>query len=239
MRDRSHRAHTLQTTLSAPQKAIVLSLYQSPYLPLHDLLYTTRHYINADVSHAGLARLLKREGMSQLEDVIPKAEGETISPKKTFWDYQPGFVHIDIKYLRLMPDEASLRYHFVAVYCATRWVFMHIYGDMTNEISVGLAAYEGGFANRDYYGLQSTDRFFTKDKKPSGDQASTITSATSTNEQHSAAVQWPYQRAIAATRFDSTADPEKTLLSYLKLYNHHIPQRAICTKTPIWALKEW
>ncbi|MGO4478985.1 hypothetical protein AB4Z32_22305, partial [Massilia sp. 2TAF26] len=30
-----------------------------------------------------------------------------------------------------------------------------------------------------------------------------------------------------------------TLLNYLKLYNHHIPQRAIDNKTPILALKEW
>jgi transposase InsO family protein len=31
---------------------------------------------------------------------------------------------------------------------------------------------------------------------------------------------------VKQTRFDSRADLEKTLLSYLKLYNHHIPQRA-------------
>jgi len=30
-----------------------------------------------------------------------------------------------------------------------------------------------------------------------------------------------------------------TLLNYLKLYNHHIPQRAIGSKTPVLALKEW
>jgi hypothetical protein len=34
------------------------------------------------------------------------------------------------------------------------------------------------------------------------------------------------------------ADLEKTLHNYLKLYNHHIPQRAIDSKTPIQALKE-
>jgi transposase len=59
VQDRSHRAHTLHTTLSAPQEAIVLSLRQSLYLPLDDLLYVTRQYINADVSRAGLARMLK------------------------------------------------------------------------------------------------------------------------------------------------------------------------------------
>ncbi|CUI05008.1 hypothetical protein BN2497_4793 [Janthinobacterium sp. CG23_2] len=30
-----------------------------------------------------------------------------------------------------------------------------------------------------------------------------------------------------------------TLLNYLKLYNHHIPERAIGSEMPIQALKEW
>jgi hypothetical protein len=37
---------------------------------------------------------------------------------------------------------------------------------------------------------------------------------------------------------DSQADLVTTLLNYLKLYNHHIPQRAIGAKTPIQALEE-
>jgi transposase len=123
VQDRSRRAHKLHTTLSSAQEAVVLSLRQSLYLPLDDLLYITRQYINAEVSLAGLARLLKREGMSRLEDIILKAEGETISPKKTFKDYELGFVYIDIKYFPQMPDETSRRYLFVAIDRATRWVF--------------------------------------------------------------------------------------------------------------------
>nr|WP_229487538.1 hypothetical protein [Pseudoduganella lutea] len=78
---------------------VVLSLRQTLYLPLHDLLYITRQYINSEVSRSGNARPLKREGMARLEDVIPKAEGETITVKKTFKDYELGFLHVDIKYL--------------------------------------------------------------------------------------------------------------------------------------------
>lgn len=44
---------------------------------------------------------------------------------------------------------------------------------------------------------------------------------------------------LQQTRFNSLADLETTLLNYLKLYNHHMPQRAIGAKTPIQALKEW
>jgi hypothetical protein len=89
----SHRSHTLHTTLSTTQEAIVLSLRQSLYLPLDDLLYIARQYINPDVSRSSIARSLKREGMARLEDVIPKAGRETISAKKTVKDYEPGFVH--------------------------------------------------------------------------------------------------------------------------------------------------
>ena len=83
VQDRSHRAHSLHTTLSAAQELVVLSLRQTLHLPLDDLLYITRQCINLGVSRSGIARLLKREGMARLEDVIPQAGGETIRAKKT------------------------------------------------------------------------------------------------------------------------------------------------------------
>ena len=49
--------------------------------------------------------------MARLE---PTAEGETIQAKKTLKDYEPGYVHIDIKYIPQMPDGTSRRYLFVA-----------------------------------------------------------------------------------------------------------------------------
>jgi len=140
-------------------------------------LFVTRQHINPDVSRSGIARLLKREGMSRLEDVIPKAEGETITPKKSFKDYEPRFIHIDIKYLPQMPDETSRRYLLVAIDRATRWVFMHIYGDMTDKSSVDflrrlkLASPIKISKLLTDNGSQLTDRFATKDKKPSGQHA--------------------------------------------------------------------
>jgi transposase InsO family protein len=44
---------------------------------------------------------------------------------------------------------------------------------------------------------------------------------------------------IRQTHFASAAELEATLQNYWKLYNHHIPQRAIDGNTPIQALKEW
>jgi hypothetical protein len=194
----------------------VLSLRQSLYLPLDDLLYITREYINAAVSRAGIARLLKREGMSRLEGIIPKAEGETLSPKKTFKDYEPGFVHIDIKYLPQMPDETSRRYLFVAIDRATRWAFLHIYGDMTDKSSVDsvrrlkIASPIKITKILTDNGSQFTDRFSMKDKAPSGQHAfdkvcagighrAPSGAATSpANERHGGTLQQPHQRAVKA-----------------------------------------
>lgn len=255
--DRSHRAHTLHTTLSKAQEAIVLALRQSLYLPLDDLLFITQQYINPDVSRSGIARLLKREGMSRLVDVIPTAEGEKVTPKKTFKDYEPGFVHVDIKYLPQMPDETTRRYLFVAIDRATRWVFMHIYGDMTDASSVDflrrLRQASPIKINKILTdnGSQFTDRFATKNKKPSGMHKFDIACTDAEIEHRLAPPRHPQTNGMVErfngrinellqqTRFDSAADLEQTLLNYLKLYNHHIPQRAIDGKTPILALKDW
>lgn len=40
--------------------------------------------------------------------------------------YEPGFLHVDVKYLPQMADETTRRYLFVAIDRATRWVFVRI-----------------------------------------------------------------------------------------------------------------
>ena len=45
---------------------------------------------------------------------------------KPFKAYDPGYFHIDVKYLPQMPNETARRYLFVAIDRATRWVFVQI-----------------------------------------------------------------------------------------------------------------
>lgn len=52
------------------------------------------------------------------KDARPKHSG--------FEAYEPGYIHIDVKYLPQMEDETSRRYLFVAIDRATRWVFIRI-----------------------------------------------------------------------------------------------------------------
>ncbi|ABM56196.1 transposase [Verminephrobacter eiseniae EF01-2] len=40
-------------------------------------------------------------------------------------------------------------------------------------------------------------------------------------------------------RFNSREDMEQTLLRYVALYNHQLPQSALGSKTPMQAMKEW
>jgi hypothetical protein len=65
--DRSHRPHTLKTTLSAAQELLVVELQRTVLLPLDDLLAITREFINAAVSRSGLDRCLRRHGVSDLK----------------------------------------------------------------------------------------------------------------------------------------------------------------------------
>jgi hypothetical protein len=51
---------------------------------------------------------------------------EPAATAKGFKAYEPGFLHIDVKYLPQMPDETARRYLFVAIDRATRWVFVRI-----------------------------------------------------------------------------------------------------------------
>ena len=104
--DRSHRAHDLGTTLSLAQEAVVLEIRRLCLLPLDDLVSITRRFIHADASRSGISRLLRRAGVAKLQDLQPKEEGEDTA-KKTFKDYAPGFVHIDIKYHRRCPTRTA------------------------------------------------------------------------------------------------------------------------------------
>jgi hypothetical protein len=121
--DRSHTALRLATTLTRPQEAVVAELRRTLLLALDDLLAVTREFLNPDVSRSGLDRCLRRRGVSNLNALRPKTPAE---PRKAFKAYEPGFLHVDVKYLPQMADETSRRYLFVAVDRATRWVFVRI-----------------------------------------------------------------------------------------------------------------
>ena len=71
--------------------------------------------------------MLKRREVPTLAELARQDAGDDSKPRhKPFKDYEPGFVHIDIKHLPQMPDEEQKRYLYVAIDRATRWVYLEI-----------------------------------------------------------------------------------------------------------------
>jgi transposase InsO family protein len=260
--DYSHRPHRLLTTLSPLEEAIVVEIRCWMLLPLDDLLVITREFVNPKVSRAGLTRCLTRHGVGNLKKLIAKQQADNgelpeAKPKKTFKDYEPGFVHIDIKYLPKMPDEEAHRYVYVAIDRATRWVHLHIYDNQTQESSVD-------FLNQVVEkcpakiakiltdnGTQFTDRFTCKEKQPSGNHIFDKACKTHIVEHRLSPPRHPQTNGMVErfngrisdilkqTRFSSSAELESTLISYLYIYNHQIPQRNLKHQTPIQAMEKW
>jgi transposase InsO family protein len=258
--DLSHRPHKLNTTLSPAQEAIAVELRRMALLPLDDLLVVVREFINPNVSRAGLHRCLSRHGVANLRQLQAKALADAGLSKpavKTFKDYEPGFLHVDIKYLPQMPDESQRRYLFVAIDRATRWVFMHIYADQCQDSSVD-------FLNRleraapmkiitllTDNGSQFTDRFTSKKREPTGRHKFDVLCKELSIKHRLCPPRHPQtngmverfngriSEVVSQTRFSSAAELETTLMNYVKTYNHLIPQRALKHLSPVQALKHW
>lgn len=259
MRDRSHRPHKLSTTLSPGEEMVVVHLRRTLLPSLDDLMVITRQFINAKVSRTGLDRCLRRHGVSNLRELQREQHPLLSSSKanKTIKDYEPGFEHIDIKYLPQMPDEDSRRYPFVAIDRATRWVFVRIYPDQSEASSCDFLWRLHQSAPMKITkvltdnGSQFTDRFTAKGKKPTGSHAFYKRCADLGLEhrlspprhlQTNSMVERFNGRVaevVAQTRFKSAAELDATLTQYVAAYNHQIPQRAIDHLTPIQALKKW
>ena len=261
--DGSHAPITMYTTLTPAQELVVVELRRTLLLPTDDLLAITREFINPAVSRAGLGRCLRRHGVSNLVDLIVVPEGDTPAAKKTFKDYEPGFIHIDIKYLPQMPDETARRYLFVAIDRATRWVYMDIYADQTDSSSVDFLSKVKAACPIKIIklltdnGSQFTDRFTSKKKDdegnriPSGKHVFDVFCKQSDIEHRLIPPRHPQTNGMVErfngrisdivnqTRFGSAAELESTLRNYVKIYNHSIPQRALKHQTPIQALKMW
>jgi IS30 family transposase len=258
--DGSHRPKKLHTTLTEAQEAVVVSVRETLMLSLDDLLVIAREFLNPNLSRSALDRCLRRHGVSSLKAMLreqDEAAGQS-KPAKTFKDYAPGFVHIDVKYLPQMQDERSRGYLFVAIDRATRWVYLEIRRDKTAKSAKA-------FLNKvikaapfkvskilTHNGKEFTDRFSTAgEREATGDHLFDQACQSAAIEHRLTKPKHPQTNGMVerfngriadilkTTRFDSSADLKQTLENYLDVYNHHIPQKALGHITPVQALKQW
>ena len=248
---------TLDTTLLPAQEQIVCLLRESLLLSLDDLVYVTKRFINSAASRSAIHRLLQREGLSRLADLQPVADGEA-APKKTFKDYEPGYIHADVKYLPKLADQAAHEYLFVAIDRATRWVYLEVKPDKT---AVSAAAFLKAVVEAAPMrivkvltdnGKEFTDRFVaTGERDPTGrhkfdrvcaDEGIEHRLITPRKPQTNGMVERFNGRIAAvlnATHFANSKQLAATMKNYSMLYNHYIPQQNIGTQPPIEAMREW
>lgn len=251
--DFSHTAHRLQTTLNAGQEAIVLALRQKLDLSLDDLLAVTREFIQADMSRAALHRMLKRHGVSRRP--VPDSPKPTYQPFKA---YEPGYVHMDVKYLPQMVDETRRRYLFVAIDRASRWVYVAVESEKTARTAKRFLAAlvkAAPFTIQKLLtdnGSEFTDRYLTGgEKTPTGSHAFDQLCTQLGIEHRLIAPRHPQTNGMVERfngriadvlrthRFRSGEELEATLPRYAWLYNHQLPQKALGHIAPILALKQW
>ncbi len=257
VRDRLHPPHRLATTLNPLQEFVVVELRKLLWLPLDDLLVVAREFVEPALSRSALDRCLRRHGVARLADLLPEVEGKPPLPK-TFKDYEPGFVHVDVKYLPRMPDEAEHRYLIAAIDRASRWVYFEIQPDQTAATAAGFLERwhaKAPFVIRTVLTDNSkefTDRFcVTGERQPTGQHVFDQTCAAHGIQHRLIKPQHPQTNGmierfngrvaelLKTTTFASARHLETTRFQYLHLYNQHIPQKNLGHVTPIAKLKEY
>ena len=251
--DASHTAHHLQTTLNTAQEELVIYLRTQLLLPLDDLLAVIHEFIEPQMSRSALDRLLRRRGHSRLPAPVKPA-----NESKPFKAYEPGYVHIDVKYLPQMHDEDKRRYVFVGIDRATRWVFIAIKQYKTAAAAKAfLAALRKGAPFKIQTiltdnGKEFSDRLFGKHgRQPSGEHEFDLLCEALGIEHRLTRPRTPrtngmverfngrLSQVIRSHHFNSAEDLEKTLHRFVWLYNQQVPQKALRHETPIQALKRW
>ncbi len=258
--DRSARPHKLSTTLNEAQEAIVVELRKLLLLPLDDLLVIVREFIEPKMSRSALDRCLRRHGVSNLRELQKAMQGEEEQKKKKpqFKSYEPGFIHIDVKYLPQLQDKPTRDYLYVAIDRASRWVFLEIYPDKSAKSAASFlkkliekAPIKIKIILTDN-GKEFTDRFCrTGERIPTGTHPFDQLCKAHDIEHRLIKPHHPQTNGMVerfnariaeilrTNHFDSSQDLRKTLHRYRWAYNHQIPQRSLGHVTPIQALQQW
>jgi len=249
----------LQTTLTPVQEAVVVELRKTLLLPLDDLLVVTREFISIPTPPAPVwTAVCAAMGCPTSRPLLPPEDGAPTPPHKTFKDYPPGFVHVDVKYLPQLPDEDHRTDLFAAIDRATRWVYVEILADKSARSASGFLTRlieQAPFTITKVLtdnGKEFTDRFCATGKRPlTGTHAFDRVCADHRIEHRLIKPRTPQTNrmierfngriadVLRTNRFDSSVSLQATLRRFVYLYNQHIPQQNLLHKTPLQTLQHW
>ena len=250
--DASSRPHNINSSLLDWQEALVVDLRTTFLLTLDDLLILCRKSILPTLSRSALLRCLKRHNVNDLNVLMPVKDNGDAKNKKTFKDYEPGYIHVDVKYLPKMPDEENRKYLFVAIDRASRWVYLDIFPDKSaKSAETFLMDVVEDFPGKitkllTDNGKEFTDRFCRSGMRPpTGNHIFDHVCAQNNIEHRLTKPRSPQTNGMVerfngriasilrSTRFKSSQDLKKILQHYLFSYNNVIGQRALKYKTPM------
>ncbi|WP_029329768.1 integrase [Komagataeibacter oboediens] len=110
--DRSSRPRKLAWKASEEERAIVCHLRRSTGFGLDDLTFVVRHFL-PHLNRDNIWRILKDAGLNRLP---PAPKTRPVRGQGTFRDYDPGYVHIDVKHLpKLQTADGERRKRFLYV----------------------------------------------------------------------------------------------------------------------------
>lgn len=252
--DLSSARHTQKSGFTDWQEALIVEIRTTFLLPFDSLLAVIQEFLLPECKKGALERLLKRNKVNNIKDLIPQIEGEKV-PAKTFKNYAPGFIHIDVKYLPKMPDEDGRKYLFVAIDRASRWVFMKIKPDKTaacakefleEVIATFPAKIEKILTDN---GKEFTDRFCAAgEREPTGNHVFDAECQKNHIEHRLTKARHPQTNGMVerfngriseilrTTQFKTSAELAQAIENYQKTYNYLTPQKAIGYTPPMQAL---
>ena len=257
--DASHRPHNFKATMTREQEVITVEARKLLLLSLDDLLVLVRTFINPDVSRSGLDRCLRRHGVSNLKQLIAEQQDTQGKQKhKAFNDYRPGFIHVDIKYLPILLKQPKRQYLYLAIDRATRWVYLEVLDDNKASTAAGFLKRLCDACPVNIYivltdnGRQFTDRVVANgEREPTGEHPFDQLCSKQQIEHRLIKPRNPQttcmierfngkiSEILTTNHFNSAETLELTLMSYSRIYNYVISQRALGHKPPIDVMKQW
>jgi len=190
------------------------------------------------------------DGVATFKEDFARAAGLT--------EGEPGYLHVDVKYLPQMADEPRRRYLFVAIDRATRWVFVAIKPNRTAKAATAfLAALHRACPCKIQRlltdnGKEFTDRLFaSRERQPSGHHEFDLLCQTLGIEHRLTPPRRPQTNGMVERfngriadvlnthRFHDAEDLASTLTRYVRLYNQQFPQSVLQGKTPMQTMNQW
>ncbi len=163
--DRSSRPGRLAWKASEEERAIVCQLRRSTCFGLDDLTFVVRHFL-PHLKRDNIWRILKATGLSRLP---PAPKVGPVRGQGTFRNYDPGYVHIDVKHLpklQTADGDRRKRFLYVAIDRCSRSVHLAVYDAENSDNAVNfLKAVKSAFPFRITHIL--TDRAPALQRTPS------------------------------------------------------------------------